>query len=436
LASTHAAAAATLDIMAQTSLVSVDRSPQAARRVQPGIVVNLERDVICLFGLAVDRVSLDEASAQVRAAIVDNRRLHVATPNMNLLRLARGDADMRQAMLAADLVIADGMPLVWLARVMGIGLPGRVAGSDLFDALDRDRTSVTTAFFFGGVEESAKRLMRRFPEGQSGITAAGALAPGFGSAEDMSKPALLERINAATPDLLAVSISARKGLHWIARNERALQAPVIANLGAVIHFAGGAVKRAPAAWRRSGFEWLWRIGQEPQLWRRYGADFATLARLFILNALPARALDALPHWTKKTAARVRMVLSTQASGRTIQLEGDFVAGGLGPLREGLAAALRLPEDIVIDLSRTRHLDAAALGLILAAHGQQKRRGLDLSITGARRRMAVLLRCHGCGFLIAHRSPALAPIKLPSQRPAAPSHGGILRPARNAPGRSR
>jgi N-acetylglucosaminyldiphosphoundecaprenol N-acetyl-beta-D-mannosaminyltransferase len=422
--------------MAQTSSVSADRSPPTARRALPDIVVDLERDVVCLFGLAIDRVSLDEALAQVHAAIDDNRRLHVATPNMNLLRLARSDADMRQAMLAADLVIADGMPLVWLARFMGINLPGRVAGSDLFDALERDRMRPTSAFFFGGVEESARRLLRRFTEGQSGVKAVGALAPGFGSAEDMSKPAFLERINAAAPDLLAVSISACKGLHWIARNEQTLHAPVIANLGAVIHFAGGALKRAPAAWRRSGFEWLWRIGQEPQLWRRYMADFATLARLLVFNALAARTLDALPHWTKKTATRVRMVLSAQASGRTIQLEGDFSKGGLGPLREGLTAALRLPEDIAIDLSRTRHLDAAALGLILAAHGQQKRRGLDLSVTGAGWRMTLLLRCHGCGFLIDRRSPASAPIKQPSQRPAAPSHGDALRPARTAPGRSR
>jgi N-acetylglucosaminyldiphosphoundecaprenol N-acetyl-beta-D-mannosaminyltransferase len=422
--------------MAQTSSISVDQSSPIGRRAPPGIVVDLERDVICLFGLAVDRVSLDEASAQVRAAINGNRRLHVATPNMNLLRLARGDADMRQAMLAADLVIADGMPLVWLARVMGTDLPGRVAGSDLFEALDRDRTDATTAFFFGGVEESARRLTRRFPEGKSGITAVGALAPGFGSAEDMSKPAFLDRINAAAPDLLAVSISARKGLHWIARNERALHAPVIANLGAVIHFAGGAVKRAPEAWRLSGFEWLWRIGQEPGLWRRYAADSGTLARLFIFNALPARVLDALPHWTKKSAARVRMVLNAQTSGRTIHLEGDFAHGGLGPLREGLEAALRLPEDIVVDLSRTRHFDAAALGLILTAHGQQKRRGLDLAITGASWRMSVLLRCHGCGFLIGRRSPAPTPVKPPSRRPAAPSHGGALRPVRTAPGRSR
>jgi N-acetylglucosaminyldiphosphoundecaprenol N-acetyl-beta-D-mannosaminyltransferase len=333
------------------------------------------------------------------------------------------------------------MPLVWLARFMGVGLPGRVAGSDLFETLDHDRTGSTRTYFFGGVEESAKRLMRRFAEGRSGVTTAGALAPGFGSAEDMSKPAFLERINAAAPDLLAVSISASKGLHWIARNELALRVPVIANLGAVIHFAGGAVKRAPAAWRQSGFEWLWRIGQEPQLWRRYAADFTTLARLFVFNALPARALDALPHWTKKTAARVRMVLSAQVSGRTIQLEGDFAKGGLGPLRGSLAAALRLPEDIAIDLSRTRHLDAAALGLILTAHGQQKRRGLDLSVISAGWRMTALLRCHGCGFLISRRSPDPAPVKLPPQRPAmpspaAPSLGGALRPARTAPGRSR
>ncbi|MGL4636644.1 MAG: WecB/TagA/CpsF family glycosyltransferase [Beijerinckiaceae bacterium] len=383
----------------------------------PSFRTEPERDVVCLFGLAYDRVTLAQAVEKTRQAIEQNDRLHIATPNMNLVRMARSDRAMHGALLSADLVIADGMPLVWLARFMGLGLKQRVAGSDLFDALHAQKNHHTPTFFFGGTEESAQLLLKRFPESRTGIEAVGATAPGFGSVEDMGKPDTLASINAAKPSVLVVSVSARKGLLWIARNERMLNAPVIANLGAVIHFATGSLKRAPNVWQRSGFEWLWRIRQEPELWSRYASDFRTLTALSLFHALPARLMGiVLNRLGRKVKPRVRMVMNPAQPRKVIQLEGSFTQGTFSPLVEALALAGRTTEDVTLDLTQARHLDASAVGQILVARGQFNRMGRNLSLTGAHWWMRLWLKIQGCGFLLNPPEPQPTVLKQPRSGP--------------------
>lgn len=359
-----------------------------------------ERDVVCVFGLPFDRTTLPKAVSAVRHAIRHRERLNVATPNMNILRLAREDANTRDALLHADLSVADGMPILWLARWIGVPLPERVAGSELFDALDRGRDDDVSTFFFGGRQTDSDALMRRFARGNSGVTVVGALAPGFGTVEALSASANLDAINDTNPDMLVVSISARKGLQWITRNEARLNAPVIANLGATILFATGAVKRAPPLWRRAGLEWLWRIREEPWLWSRYAGDLRALADLLLRHGLPVLALRLLRTVkARREAGRVEVLHRAGRSGRTIKLTGALTHAALRPLREAFSATVGEPGGIVLDLGEATQLDETALGLILVAYGQQRRAGRDFRIAGAGRRMRFFMRAHGCGFLL-------------------------------------
>src|SRR5258708_19548396 len=109
----------------------------------------------------------------------------------------------------------------------------------------------------------------------------------------MSDPRIFDIINQASPDLLVVSIGARKGLLWLNRNEHLLSSPVICNLGATIHFAAGSVKRAPVFFQHHGLEWLWRIKEEPELWRRYALDLTTLISVLVGQILPCLVNQAL-----------------------------------------------------------------------------------------------------------------------------------------------
>jgi Glycosyl transferase WecG/TagA/CpsF family len=88
----------------------------------------------------------------------------------------------------------------------------------------------------------------------------------------MSRDQMIDKVNASEADFLAVSLGAKKGQLWLHRNHQRLAIPVRAHLGAAINFQAGTVKRAPPRLRAWGLEWLWRIKEEPQLWRRYGHD--------------------------------------------------------------------------------------------------------------------------------------------------------------------
>jgi N-acetylglucosaminyldiphosphoundecaprenol N-acetyl-beta-D-mannosaminyltransferase len=367
----------------------------------PSITSCFNRDVVCLFGLAFDRVTLDQAVDRLLLATATRQRCHLATPNLNLLRLSRKDQAFRSALLASDLSVVDGMPLVWLGRALGQGIPERVSGADLFAALGR-ATRQTRVFFFGGEEEVAAHLKRRLGGNTTGLRCVGAMAPGFGPLETLCGAETLSTINSAQPDLITVAIGAQKGVLWIGRNEAALNAPVIANLGATIHFTAGTVKRAPLGWRNSGFEWLWRIGQEPQLARRYLADFGTLASITLRCVLPQLVSRWLPEpgqGFNQKRSYVQLRLEPDGAGRRLCLTGTFRKGELQPLREALASACRNPEDLVVDLDEARTLDASAMGLILIAYGHQHRMGRTLSIQANGWRMRAILAMHGCSFLL-------------------------------------
>src|SRR4029078_8364361 len=103
----------------------------------PALSRDLEREVYGVFGIPIDRVNLAEAAAAVRAAALAGRPYILSTPNLNFLILSRTDQEFRESLLASDLCTADGMPLVWLAKLLGIPIETRICGSDIFDFLKR-----------------------------------------------------------------------------------------------------------------------------------------------------------------------------------------------------------------------------------------------------------------------------------------------------------
>jgi N-acetylglucosaminyldiphosphoundecaprenol N-acetyl-beta-D-mannosaminyltransferase len=407
------------DTLVQDSL-SCPSNPWQKAGHPPDITPDFGRDVVCLFGLAFDRVTLKQAIDHLLQATATRQRCHLVTPNLNLLRLSRKDQALRSALLASDLSVVDGMPLVWLARWLGEGIRERVSGADLFAALGR-APSQTRVFFFGGEEAVAARLKRKLGNHTTGLRCVGAIAPGFGSLESLCEPETIRTINTAKPDLIMVAIGARKGVLWIGSNETALHAPVIANLGATIHFTAGTVKRAPESWRRSGFEWLWRIRQEPHLARRYAADFGTLASITLRCVLPQLAC----RWVSKPGqdykpkrCHVQLRLEPNRAGRRLRLTGDFRRGDLQLLREALVSACRNQEDLVVDLDETKSLDASALGLLLLAHGHQHRLDRKFSVQATGWRMRAILGMHGCSFLLQPAKDGLQRALTDTSRPNA------------------
>lgn len=248
----------------------------------------MSQAVITIAGLPFHRVNTQQAVRCLAEAMRDRKRLFLSTPNLNFLVAAQTDEAFKQSVLVSDMSVADGMPILWLARKQGTPLPERVAGSDVFDALRRGAGQgvlgrAVKVFFFGGppgVAQQACDVLNAEHARGGPMQGVGALSPGFGSVQDMSTPEVLQAINQSGADFLVVALGAKKGQAWILHNLPQLQVPVVSHLGAVVNFVAGTVRRAPVRWQRWGMEWLWRIKEEPTLFARYWHDGWCLLRLW------------------------------------------------------------------------------------------------------------------------------------------------------------
>jgi N-acetylglucosaminyldiphosphoundecaprenol N-acetyl-beta-D-mannosaminyltransferase len=253
---------------------------------ETGYTVDFSRNLCLVLGLPFDVIDLDGAEARLREAVATRTRLFISTPNTNFVVAARRDTAFRDSVLHSDLSLMDGTPLVWVARLMGIPIPERVSGSDLFERLNMPGAPPLKVYFFGGPPGVAAQASTNLNARCGPLQCVGHDEGGFGSVEDMSSDDVIARINASGADFLVVALGAGKGQAWIEHNLRRLTVPVVSHLGAVVNFVAGSVKRAPPWMRRSGLEWLWRVKEEPRLWQRYASDAAVFLRLIAFFVLP------------------------------------------------------------------------------------------------------------------------------------------------------
>ena len=372
---------------------------------------DFDRDVCCLLGLPIDAVTMAQAVARVRAAAASRTRCFVSTPNLNFLIAAQDDAGFRQSVLDSDLSLADGMPILWLARLTGVPLPERVAGSDVFAVLregeaDRGREAAPTrtdgdplrVFFFGGQEGIAERACERLNAEGGGLRCVGAYGPGFGSLDEMSAPAVIAQVNASEADLLVVALGARKGQAWIVRNLAGLTIPVVSHLGAVINFVAGNVRRAPAWMRRAGLEWAWRIREEPALWRRYAGDGLELLWLMVTRVMPFLVWRLVNRGGGAAPAEVAHGRKANSTGR-IALRGGLVASALAPVRQAFREAAAAGGDLVVDLGGVTRVDGAFLGLLLVLEKHVRRAGGRLVVENTPSTVRRIFRWNGVGYLV-------------------------------------
>jgi N-acetylglucosaminyldiphosphoundecaprenol N-acetyl-beta-D-mannosaminyltransferase len=228
-------------------------------------------DRVHLDGTGIDRITEDEVVAVVREAIAAGRGGRIITPNVDVLRQAQVDERVRRYLDDADLIVADGMPLVWASRLSGAPLPERVAGSSLIWSLSaglgRDRRSI---FVVGGVPaeadlaDGAKRAGARLAARCPGLRVAGTHCPEFGFEHDETAyDDLCAKVAAARPDLVFVGLGFPKQEAVVTRLRERLPRAWFIGCGAAVNFVAGDVERAPRWMQRTGLEWAHRLGTEP-----------------------------------------------------------------------------------------------------------------------------------------------------------------------------
>lgn len=224
-------------------------------------------------GLIFDDVTMTEATARVvELAKMRDRPRYVCTGNLDHLAIAATDLEFRDAYLNADLVVADGAPVVWLSKLGGTPLKERVAGSDLFWTLGRaSAESGITLFFLGGVEGAADKAKAVLEERYPGVKIVGTYCPPFATfATDEEQDRIRDQVKAANPDVLLVAFGAPKQEKWIAKHKDRLGVPVSIGVGGSFEMAAGILKRAPLWMQKVGLEWAFRFAQQPRrLFDRY-----------------------------------------------------------------------------------------------------------------------------------------------------------------------
>lgn len=221
-----------------------------------------------LFGLEIDAMTMAEVLDRATADVRERRRLLIGVVNAAKVVKMRKDELLRDSLLQADVLLADGQAVVWASRILGHPLPERVAGIDLFERLlesaDRNHESV---FFLGARPEVLEALLVqvgiRFP----GLRVAGS-RDGYFSADESSEVA--DEIATSTADMLFLGITSPKKEIFLARFGDNLNVPLMHGVGGSFDILAGVTRRAPRAWQRLGIEWAYRLLQEPRrLLKRY-----------------------------------------------------------------------------------------------------------------------------------------------------------------------
>lgn len=235
---------------------------------------------VSLMGMEIDHVTESEAVAAIGESLSAGRGGWVITPNLEHLRRFRKEPRLQRYFAQADLVLADGMPLVWASRLRGTPLPARVAGSDLIWSLSVEAARAGRSIFvLGGSREAGWQAAHRLRDRCPGLRIAGMVYPPHGFENDSTAMSqIVETLKLVKPDIVYVGLGFPKQEAVIAHLRDHFPETWFLGIGISIGFVGGEVARAPHWMQRMGLEWLHRLVQEPRrLGRRYlvhGLPFA------------------------------------------------------------------------------------------------------------------------------------------------------------------
>jgi N-acetylglucosaminyldiphosphoundecaprenol N-acetyl-beta-D-mannosaminyltransferase len=221
-----------------------------------------------LFGMPINALTMAGAVAAAEEAIARSRRLLIGVVNAAKIVSMRQDAALRDAVHRADMILADGMSVVWASWLLRKPLPERIAGIDLMlRLLERGSERGYRVFLFGAKDEILETVAARIASEYPGLRLVGRRNGYYDAAEEA---AIAGEIAATRPDMLFVAMSPPKKELFLGRWADRMGVPVCHGVGGAFDVLAGKVKRAPRVWQALGLEWLYRVRQEPRrLWKRY-----------------------------------------------------------------------------------------------------------------------------------------------------------------------
>lgn len=249
-----------------------------------------------ILGVPISKVDQGRAISTL-AAWIDRRdesernAHYVCACDVHSVMRAQDDSRHMEALRGAEMIVADGTPLVWVSRLRGVKDIERVPGPDLLTAVAiRSLETGWSHYFYGGADGVAGRLAERLARNYPGINIAGTHCPPFRSLTADEIEADVERINASGADIVWIGLGCPKQEIWMLENRARLEGRVLVGVGAAFDFHTDRIQRAPQWMRDHGLEWLHRLMSEPKrLWRRY----LVMAPKFVAKSLAETAMTAV-----------------------------------------------------------------------------------------------------------------------------------------------
>ena len=213
-----------------------------------------------ILGVRFDNLTQQEAAQRGRQLLEEDKFHYVVTPNPEFLLAAEKDPEFRRVLNAADLVLPDGIGVVYSAKILGTPLKERVPGIEFAEAMLSALNDMGGRLYLlgakpGVAEEAGRRICARYPA---------LVLCGTHDGYFKDEQAILPEIAAAKPDLLFVCLGAPKQEKWMARWGRHTGAKLAIGLGGCLDVFAGNVQRAPERWQKMGLEWAYRLKKEPK----------------------------------------------------------------------------------------------------------------------------------------------------------------------------
>lgn len=223
-----------------------------------------------ILGVRINHLTIDEAVKRIVDLARVNNGGYAAIANVSSIVEANYNHRFRNALNQADLIAADGMPLVWGMKFLGARTPSRVCGPAITPLLCEAAAKLNIPVgFYGSTEEVLELLVDKLKKNLTGLMVAYSYSPPFRQLYDDEEEQVQKAINASGAKILFVGLGCPKQEIWMAAHKKSIKA-VMVGVGAAFDFISGSKKRAPLWMQKAGLEWLYRLMHEPRrLWRRY-----------------------------------------------------------------------------------------------------------------------------------------------------------------------
>lgn len=215
-----------------------------------------------ILNVLIDSVTMTEAVQKIEGFMKSKTPHLVATANAEMIMMANRDAELKDILNNAALVVPDGAGTVWAARHHGYAMPERVAGVDMTQQLlALSAKKKYRVFFLGAAPGIAEKAKKQAEKKYKSLSVVGVHDGYF---NDATEPEVINQIKAARPHLLLVALGVPRQEKWIKQHMDELNVPVLIGVGGTFDVMAGVVKRAPVWMQRAKLEWLYRGMKQPQ----------------------------------------------------------------------------------------------------------------------------------------------------------------------------